>query len=113
MSCSTPRSARLAPAIDADLLRVVTERLDGDQTDLDVWIDGNGTLRSLGFVGTLDGGTDYNLRLDFRTFAFAVFDRTVPSTLPTATTVVDLNSLDDLIRLTHANGLPATAPDAG
>jgi hypothetical protein len=103
---------RVASAADGDLLRVVTDRLDGDQTDLDVWIDRNGTLRSLAFVGTIDGGTDYSLRLDFRTFEFAVFDHTVPSTLPTQTTVIDLDSLDDLIRLGQANAVTGSAPGA-
>ncbi len=88
---------KMASSIDADVLRVVTQRLDGDQVDLDAWIDGNRRLRALAFTGTLDGGRDYSLRLDFRTFGDPG-----PTTLPTQTTVIDVNSLDDLIRLSQS-----------
>jgi hypothetical protein len=77
--------SRIASGVDADLLKIVTQRLDGDEMDLDVWIDRNGTLRAMSFAGT----------------HFGAIDNAVPGTLPSSATVMDLGSLDDLIGLSR------------
>ena len=75
---------------DAELLRAVTERIDGDEIELDAWIDTNRRLRQLRMEGTIDGGRPFSLELRFRTFS-----QPVEATLPDSSTVVAVADLLD------------------
>jgi hypothetical protein len=68
---------------DPDLLRVLSERLDGEDLGVDAWVDANGKLRRLAFGGSLDGGRAYGVDL-----RISGYGHTVPVELPSDTTVV-------------------------
>jgi hypothetical protein len=83
--------SRLDPTADPDVLKIVTDRIDGDEIDLDAWVDGSRQLRALALGGTLDGRWDYTLQLKINSL-----DARAPTTLPNRSTAVDVADLSDL-----------------
>jgi hypothetical protein len=83
--------------IDPELLATVTQRIDGEEVELDAWVDANRRLRALSMEGTLDGGRRYTMTLTVREFGLPV-----TTTLPARTGAEESPDLGRLLATSTA-----------